>query len=172
MRLGILRFDVVRVVGGDQRQPGAPRNLDQPGAHALLLRDAVVLELEKVVVGPEDLRVLAGDRLGAVEVAAQESLGQLAPEAGGETDESLGVLGEQLAVDARLVVVALEVRCAHQLDEVAIAGVVARQQDEVVGIAVGAALTVVARPRRHVHLAAEHRIDLRARAVAKKSTAP
>jgi hypothetical protein len=51
-------------------------------------------------------------------------------------------------------------RGADQLDEVAIAGVVAREQDEVVGIAVGPALAIVARARRHVHLAAEQGVDL------------
>ena len=160
MRLGVLRLDVVRVVGGDQRQAGAPRDLDQAGAHRLLLGDAVVLQLEEVAVGSEDLGMLARHRLGGRHVAAEDRLGQLATEARGEADQALGVLGEQLAVDARLVVVALEMRCADQLDEVAIADVVARQQDEVVGIAVGPALTVVARPRRHVHLAPEHRVDL------------
>ena len=143
VRLGVLGLDVVRVVGGDERQPGPPRDLDQPGAHRVLLGDAVVLELEEVVVGAEDLGVLACDRLRRVDVAAHDRLGQLAAEARGEADQSLGVLGEQLPVDARLVVVALEVRRADQLDEVAIAGVVARQQDQMVRVAVRAPLAIV-----------------------------
>src|ERR1019366_2864466 len=90
----------------------------------------------------------------------KDRLRQLAAETRGQADQPLGVLREQLAVDAGLVVIALEVRGADQLDEVAIAGVVAREQDEVVGVAVGPALTIVARARRHVHLAAEHGVDL------------
>ena len=161
VRLGVLRLDVVRVVGGHERQPGPTRDLDKAGADRVLLGDAVVLQLEKVVVGAEDLRVLARDRLGRVEVAAHDRLRQLTTETRGQADQPLGVLGEQLLVDARLVVVALEVRRADQLDEVAIPDVVARQQDQMVRIAVGASLAIGARARRHVHLAAEDRVDLR-----------
>ena len=110
MRLGVLGLDVVRVVGGDERQPGAPRDLDEAGANCVLLRNAVVLQLEKVVVRSEDLRMLARDRLGGRHVAANDRLRQLTPETRGQADQALGVLGEQLAIDARLVVEALEMR--------------------------------------------------------------
>ncbi len=52
------------------------------------------------------------------------------------------MLREQLPIDPRLVVVPLEVRRTDELDEVPVADVVAREQDQVVGIAVGAALTI------------------------------
>ena len=161
MRLGVFRLDVVRVVGRHERQPRPPCDLDEAGANRVLVRDAVVLQLEKVVVVAEDLRVLARDRLRGVEVAAHDRLRQLTAEARGEADQTLGVLGEDLLVDARLVVVALEMRRAHELDEVAIPGVVARQQDQVARIAVDTSLAIGARARRHVHLAAEDRVDLR-----------
>ena len=159
--LGVLGLDVVRVVGGHERQAGATRDLDQTGAHRVLLGDAVVLELEEVVVRTEDLGMFASHRLGGGHVTAKDRLGQLATEARGQADQALGVLREQLAIDARLVVVALEVRGADQLDEVAIAGVVACEQDQVVGVAIRPSFTIVARARRHVHLAAEDRVDLR-----------
>ena len=82
VRLGVLGIDVVRVVGRHQRQPGPPRDLDEPRSHRFLLRDAVILELEKVVVGAKDLGVLTRDRLRRVEVAAHDRLRQLAAKAG------------------------------------------------------------------------------------------
>ena len=105
--------------------------------------------------------MLAGHGLRPGGVAAQDRLLQLATQAGGQTDESLGVFGEQLLVDPRPVVVALEVGGGDQLDQVAVAGLVARQQHQVIRVAVGAHLAVVARTLRHVHLAADDRVDVR-----------
>ena len=82
VRLGVVRLDVVRVIGSHQRQPGPSRDLDEPRAHRFLLRDAVILELEEVVVGAKDLGVLTRDRLRRVEVAAHDRLRQLAAKAG------------------------------------------------------------------------------------------
>ena len=104
--------------------------------------------------------MVASHRLGGGHVSAKDRLRQLATEARGQADQTLGVLREQLAIDAGLVVVALEVRGADQLDEVAIAGVVACEQDQVVGVAVRPSFTIVARARRHVHLATEDGVDL------------
>ena len=103
----------------------------------------MVLQLEQVVVGAQDLHMLPGDRVGCAHVAAQDGLGQLAADAGAQTDQALAVLGEQLLVDPRLVVVPLELRAAHQRDEIAVAGGVTCEQNEVVGIAVGSTLLVV-----------------------------
>ena len=151
--------DVMGVVGADQGETGAAGDLQEPLADRGLLGHAVVLELQEVVVGPEDLRVLAGHPLGRVEVAAQDGLGKLAADTPGEADQPLAVSGEQLLVDPRLVVVALEVGDGRERDQVGVAGGVAGQQHQVVGVAVGAPLLVAVGARRHVHLAADDRLD-------------
>ena len=120
----------------------------------------MVLQLEEVVVRTKDLGMVARDRLGCLHVAAKDRLGQFATQASRQADQTLGALGEQLAIDPRLVVVALEMRCADQLDEVAVAGIVACEQDQVVGIPVGPALAIMPRARGHVHLTSQHGIDL------------
>ena len=71
------------------------------------------------------------------------------------------MLGEQILVDAGLVVEALEVRLGNELDQVAIADVVPDQDGEVVRALVAAILraTLLARPGRDVELAADDGLD-------------
>src|SRR4030095_5906354 len=84
-------------------------------------------------------------------------------EAPGQDEQPVGVLGQELAIDAGLVVEPLEVRLRHKLDEVLVARAVPYEDREVVGSLVAAVLRapLLASPRRHVELAAEDRLDAR-----------
>src|SRR4030095_12361934 len=81
-------------------------------------------------------------------------------EAPGQDEQPVGVLGQELAIDAGLVVEPLEVRLRHKLDEVLVARAVPYEDREVVGSLVAAVLRapLLASPRRHVELAAEDRL--------------
>ena len=100
---------------------------------------------------------------GEVPVPRLQRLGDLAAEAGAEADEALAVLGEVLAVDARLVVEAVDVGVGEQPAQVAIADEVGRQQDHVERLAVGARVAVRHRPPGDVGLDAHDRLDARLR---------
>ena len=86
--------------------------------------------------------------------------GDLAVEAGRQADQALRVPGEVLAVDARLVVVAVEVGVGDEAAQVPVAGPVLGQQDEVVGLGVGLALAVGHRASGDVGLDADDGLDL------------
>ena len=64
-----------------------------------------------------------------------------------------------LAVDARLVVVAVDVGVGDEAAEVLVAAVVLGQEDEVEGLAVGLALLVGHRPAGDVRLHPDDRLD-------------
>ena len=64
--------------------------------------EAVVHQLEEVVVAPEDVLVVGGDLAGGVVVAVAQVDLHLAGRAAGGADQALAVLGEQLAVGTRL----------------------------------------------------------------------
>ena len=107
-------------------------DLEQLRVRAVLIGDAVVLQLDEEVVAPEDLlesgRLLQSRSL----VALQQRLQDLAAEAARRDDEALVVRVEQLPVDLGLHVVALEVGAARELDQVAVADVGLGQRGEVV----------------------------------------
>ena len=87
----------------------------------------------------EDVAVVVRQALGVVVAVRQQRFVDVAAQAGGQGDQALGVPGEKVLVDARLVVEAVEVAGGDQLDQVAVALLVFAQQDQVVvAVAVGA----------------------------------
>ena len=115
--------------------------------------------LQEEAVLAEDLLVLARDVAGQLPVLDLERLGDLAAQARAEADDALAVLREMLAIDARLVVVAVDVRVSDQPAQVLVAAVVLGQKDEMEGLAVGLALLVGHRPSSDVGLDADDRLD-------------
>ena len=140
---GVGAVRVVAVVGGQQRSVELAGDLQQLGVDPVLLRYAVVLQLDEEAVAAED--VLEAGRLGEGlgGVVPQQGLGHLAPEAAGGGDQARAVVVERLPVAAGLVVVALHEGPAGQLDEVLVAGVVGGQHRQVV-VELAAALDVAA----------------------------
>ena len=120
--LVLLPPDVVQVVRDDERQVQLGREAEELLVEPALLREAVVLELEEEAVLPEDVAVLAGDRPGEVPVLDLQGPRDLAVEARRQADQALAVLGQVLAVDARLVVVAVDVRVGDEPAQVPVAG--------------------------------------------------
>ncbi len=134
-----------------------------PAVDPALLLDAVGLELHEVVVAAEHVLVPARHLLGLGVVARGEELAHLRVEAAREHEQPVGVLGEELAVHTGLVVEALEVGLGHELDQVAVAGLVAHQHRGMAGALVAAVLARSLEPaaRRHVELAAHDGLDPR-----------
>ena len=159
VRLGLVLADVVEVVGHDQREPGLGRQAQQLLVEPVLVGHAVVLELEVEAVLPEDVAVLAGEVAGQLPVLDLERLGDLARQARRQPDQPLAVLGEVLAIDARLVVVAVDVGVGHEPAQVPVADEVLGEEDQVEGLGVGLALLVGHRPAGDVGLDPDDRLD-------------
>ena len=132
VRLRVLLQRVVQVVRADDGDVQLVAQVDLAAQDLLLLTDPVVLELDEVVVGPEDVAVLGGGLARAVVLAVQQLLRELRTQAAREADDAFGVFGHELLVHARPVVEALEVGVAHQLQQVAVPGLVLGEQGEVV----------------------------------------
>ena len=99
-------------------------------------------------------------RLASSYLSREDGLGDVAAQAGRHADQALGVLRQQVDIDARLVVEAVQVGGGDQLDEVAVALLVfAEQHQVVVAVGVGAGLVALL---RDVHLAADDRDGRRA----------
>ena len=140
---GVVAVHVVAVVGGEQRRLDPSGDLEQLRVCAVLLGDAVVLDLDEEVVATEDVLEAGGLGQRRVEALVHERLQHVAAEAAGGGDDALVVLGERVPVDPGLVVVALHVGAAGQLDDVPVADVVLGQQRQVV-VELAATLDVAA----------------------------
>ena len=107
-----------------------PRN--QVTIDLRLFGNAVVLQFQVKIFRAENLLepINSFTRLG--KLVLQNRLGNLAREAAGKRDESFLVRFEQFAVNARLVIIAFQVRGSGELDEIFVAGLVLGKQDEMI----------------------------------------
>ena len=154
----LLRRGVVRVVAQQERQVQLPRERDEARRQAAELLLPVLLQLDVVAAG-EGVAVPAEGLAGVGLALLLEGRHHLARGACRERDQAVAVRGEQLAVHARAVVEALEVRRGGELEQVAVPGLVLREQGDVVGRPLGGVALEPA-PRRDVALEADDRLDL------------
>ena len=159
MRLGLVLANVVQVVGHDERQSRLRGEAQQLFVEPALFRQAVVLQLQEEAILAEDVAVLAGELAGQLPVVGFERLRDLAAEAGGQPDQPLTVAGEMVAIDARLVIVAVDVGVGDEPAEVPVADEILGQQDQMEGLGVGLALLVGHRPAGDIGLHADDRLD-------------
>ena len=147
------------VVGDHQGDARLPVEPQQPPGHLLLLRDAVVLELQVVAVLPEQLPHLQGMGLGPLVVPGKQQPGQPSRQAGGQGDEALAMGPQQVHVDPGLAVKALGEAPADHGGEVPVAGLVPAQQHQVIGLVVQVLGLVEPGPGGHIDLTADDGLD-------------
>ena len=141
VRGGVGLAGVVQVVGGQQGQAEVAGQRDQFRVDPALLGQAVVVQLDEVVAGPEQVAELGQGRRRPLAVALEQALVDLGAEAAGGGDQPLAVALEQLPVHAGLVEVALQRGRRDQPQQVGVAGLVLGQQGQVaVGLGDVAAL--------------------------------
>ena len=157
----VLVAEVVDVARRHERQAGRCSELRELRVDPLLLRETGVLDLDVRRVAAEDLREPVEIGGGVLPAAFLERLADATREATRQRDDPLRVPLEELPVDARLVVVALEVAERRELDEVAVALVRLGEQRQV-RVALRLPVPVV----RDVHLAPEERLDAHLAALA------
>ena len=122
---GVRRLDVVGVVRAAERQAEALGRCGAALGDLDLLGEAVVLDLEEVVVLARRSRRTSRRPRGPSRSSPARSSRVTSPlRQPGEDDQPVRVLGQHLLVDARLVVVALEVAPGDELDQVAVARLV------------------------------------------------
>ena len=115
------RVQVVDVTRRDERQLLPAGEPGEPAEGRLLDLHADVLQLDVRRVATEDLREPVELGLGVGLAMLAERARDASGQAAGERDQTGGVALEQLPVDTRLVVVALEVPERAEFDEVAVA---------------------------------------------------
>ena len=121
MGLGVAAVGVVAVVGGQEWRADGVCDLDELRVGLDLLRQTVILQFDEEVPLAEDLLEAGGPGQGLLLVTGQEGLEHHASETTGGGDQAFGVLSQQLPVNPRLVVVALEIRRRGELEEVLVA---------------------------------------------------
>ena len=154
-------LDVMNVVGSDQLQPEFLRQSKQMAIDLGLLGNRVVLKFQIKILRAERLLepVHRGARL--VQLVLLNQLGDFAGQTARQGDQTVFVLRQDFLVDARLVVMALEVGRGDEFDEILIAGLVLGQQHQMVIniLSAAAGFFVEATAGGDIDLAADDRFD-------------
>ena len=162
VRVRVAFLDVVDIVGRHQFEPHVSGPRDELSIDLGLIGDAVVVQLEVVVLHAECLLEPVDLVARPVEFLRHDQPGNLAGQASAQADQPLAVLREQFLVDPRLVVVALKLSGGGQAHEVLVTGLVLGQEHEMVVrlLAARAGLFLVPAAGRDVHLAANDWLDV------------
>ena len=132
MRARVVLAQIVRIVGGHQRNAGVGRQAIDQRQHARVRLQAVILQFQEEILRAEQVGVFVGHALGLVVAVRQQRFVDVAAQARRQRDQALGVPREQVFIDARLVVEPIQIAGGDQLDQVAIAFLVFAQQHQMV----------------------------------------
>ncbi len=122
----------MHVIRGHQSDAEILRHLRQQAIDFELLLHAVVLHFEEEVLRPEDVAISRRQFPAFRLLIEHDRVRHFAFEAAAEADKPFRMRGEQLFVDPRLVIHAVEMRDAHELQQVVITRGILRQQREVI----------------------------------------
>src|SRR4029453_19440135 len=113
--------EVLDIPGRDERQAGRLGELPEVGVDSLLDVDPRVLDLEVRRIRPEDVTKICDLLLGLGRVSVLERFADTPARTAGEGNQTRGVTLQELPVDPRLVVVALEVARGREPDQIRVA---------------------------------------------------
>ncbi len=152
----VVAMQVMRVVGSHQRNAGFLRQPVHLRGDQLVLIQAMILNFQKEIALAENILIRVRQAAGFVVAIGHQRFVDVAAQAGRERDDPSGMLRQQIFIDARLVIEALQKASGNQLNQVAIALLVfAEQHQMVVAIRIRARLVALL---RDVNLAADDRM--------------
>ena len=128
VRVRMAFLDVMNVIRRDEFEAEFLRPLDQMLVDLRLFRDAVVLQFEVKILRAERLLEPIHRVARLVQLVFEDPIRDFARQAAGHRDQAFLVRGQDFLVNARLVIIALQMRGGGELDQVFVAGFVLRQQ--------------------------------------------
>ena len=150
---------VVHVVGAHEVQRQVLRHSRDAGVDDPLLLDPVPLHLEEEVLRTEDVAIRRRRRERSPVLPVRQPFGHFPFQTAAQANQALRVRGQQILVDARLVIEPLRIAGGHELDQIVIALEVFSEEHEVVLRRPRVAALVETAAGRNVHLAAENRVQ-------------
>ena len=158
MRIAVFLLDVMHIVGRHQRQTGALGHFDNMLISRSLLGNAVILNFEEKIARPEDFGIFLRQRHRFINRSLGAGFRDLAFQTGRQTDQPLAVLPENLLIDARLIMEALQMADGNQMHQIIVALVILRQQNQmqIIGLSAVAMIHPFA---GDVHFATDDRLN-------------
>ena len=158
----VVLLHVMHVVGGDIVRRIARAQLEQFFIQVGDLFDVVLLQFHKETVAAEHVIIPVQAAHCFLGLGFEQGARDLCRHAAGGADQSLGMRGQEIVIDAREIIEAFQLGSRGDLEQVAIPRLIFSQQQQVGRGAVEFGILVLHPPRRHVCLHPDDRLDARA----------
>ena len=159
MELAILPQEVMGIVGSHQPQIVFFCQRDDARHGLLLLRQAVILNLDEIIFLAKDIQIFLQGLFCPEHIPPDNPGRHLSGNTGTKADEPLAVFPQQLLVHSGLVVHALSIGTRHQLHQILIAFVVFCQKNQMIVSGAIHLVLLMAVPGSHINLAANNRVN-------------
>ena len=160
MRLRILGTDIMHIVSRNKLQPRLLTHAQKPLINDLLRINTMILKLKIEMIRSEDLRQTQCFLLGFLIKALTQIRRNNARQTGTERNDALMIFLEHLRIHSRLIIKPLRKPDRDNLHQIGIPKIILCQKHQmVISILPPDILPIKARPRCHINLTADHRID-------------
>src|SRR2546430_10775587 len=117
----------------------------------------MVVQFDKKVLRPENVSIIGGTLFCFFNVVCLNRAVDFPRETSAQSNQTGGPLCEQLFIDSRSVMKAIQMRCGDKLDEVSVAGLVLGQQSDVICRVAPRCRPILVRPGSNVGFATNDR---------------
>ena len=131
--VGVFFAQIVHVIRSRQTHSNVSRDARKCVVEFGLVRPAMILNLDEVVVFSKDFRVPGGPLARIVQVSIQNRPADFARIAPRQADQTGRMLRQQFSIDSRAIVKALELCLRGELQETSIPDIVGREYGEMTG---------------------------------------
>ena len=157
MRFVIASAEKMHVIRRHQANAQVARNLHECCIAHFLLFHPVIVQFQEEIFCAEDIPIFGGALFCFLDVVCLNRAVDFACKTAAQSDQTLRARRQHLLVDSRRVMKSIQMRCRHQLHEIAVASFVFGQQREVIRRFPPRWRPVLVRSRRHVNLTADDR---------------
>ncbi len=147
------------VVGGDVAGLVMRPQLHQGAVDRLQVGHVVLLELEEEVVLAEQVVIPVQAPAGGLDLALADQARHFGRHAAGGADQPFGVFGQEILVDARIIIEAFQLGRRGDLEQVLVTGLVLGQQQQVGGAPVLLGVMFLHRAGRQVGFQPDDGLD-------------
>ena len=159
VRLVIASAEKMHVIRRHEGNAQVSRNLHQRDVAHLLLFHSVIVQFHEEIFRAENIAIFHGALFCFLDVVRLNCAVDFPRKTAAQPDQTFRARGQHLLVDSRRVMKPIQMRCGHQLHEVAIASFIFGQQREVICRFPARRRPVLVRSRCDINLTAYDRFD-------------
>ena len=132
MELAVIRMNIVDIICCDKSDTMLLCQITKSMIHRFLFRESVILYFQEKIRMPEYVDIFANDLIRLFYIPAQNRLRNLSCNTGGKRDNSLMVAAQKFLINARFIIISLNICERYELNKVTIAELILGKKDQMI----------------------------------------